>query len=60
MRGCRRQSFCSPKTNSGETDQVWFYDVTADGFSLDDKRKSGRKMQRLTGCASAVDKAGRI
>ena len=26
------------KTNSGETGQVWFYDVTADGFSLDDKR----------------------
>lgn len=26
------------KTNSGGTDQVWFYDVTADGFSLDDKR----------------------
>ncbi len=26
------------KTNSGGTDQVWFYDVQADGFSLDDKR----------------------
>jgi type I restriction enzyme M protein len=26
------------KTNSGGTDQVWFYDVAADGFSLDDKR----------------------
>lgn len=26
------------KTNSGGTDWVWFYDVTADGFSLDDKR----------------------
>ncbi|WP_137146355.1 class I SAM-dependent DNA methyltransferase [Mycolicibacterium sp. CR10] len=26
------------KTDSGGTDQVWFYDVTADGFSLDDKR----------------------
>ncbi|MCA1226703.1 class I SAM-dependent DNA methyltransferase [Saccharopolyspora sp. 6M] len=26
------------KTNSGGTDQVWFYDVTADGLSLDDKR----------------------
>lgn len=26
------------KTNSGGTDRVWFYDVTADGFSLDDKR----------------------
>lgn len=26
------------KTNSGGTDAVWFYDVRADGFSLDDKR----------------------
>ncbi len=26
------------KTNSGGTDHVWFYDVSADGFSLDDKR----------------------
>jgi len=26
------------KTNSGGTDHVWFYDVTADGYSLDDKR----------------------
>jgi type I restriction enzyme M protein len=26
------------KTNSGGTDHVWFYDVTADGWSLDDKR----------------------
>lgn len=26
------------KTNSGGTDSVWFYDMRADGFSLDDKR----------------------
>lgn len=26
------------KTNSGGTENVWFYDVQADGFSLDDKR----------------------
>jgi len=26
------------KTNSGGTDNVWFYDVEADGWSLDDKR----------------------
>ncbi len=26
------------KTDSGGTDEVWFYDVRADGFSLDDKR----------------------
>lgn len=26
------------KTDSGGTDDVWFYDVRADGYSLDDKR----------------------
>src|ERR1035437_1617185 len=26
------------KTNSGGTDHVWFYDMAADGWSLDDKR----------------------
>jgi len=26
------------KTDSGGTDDVWFYDMKADGFSLDDKR----------------------
>ena len=26
------------KTGRGGTDQVWFYDMTADGWSLDDKR----------------------
>jgi len=26
------------KTNQGGTDKVWFYDMKADGFSLDDKR----------------------
>ncbi|MBR3040431.1 MAG: SAM-dependent DNA methyltransferase [Lachnospiraceae bacterium] len=26
------------KTGHGGTDDVWFYDMTADGFSLDDKR----------------------
>ena len=26
------------KTNSGGTDHVWFYDLQADGYSLDDKR----------------------
>lgn len=28
------------QTDSGGTDDVWFYDVHADGFSLDDKRDS--------------------
>ena len=27
------------KTNSGGTDRVWFYDLRADGWSLDDKRQ---------------------
>jgi type I restriction enzyme M protein len=27
------------KTNSGGTDNVWFYDMHADGWSLDDKRQ---------------------
>ena len=26
------------KTNAGGTDKVWFYDMKADGFTLDDKR----------------------
>ena len=26
------------KTNAGGTDKVWFFDMKADGFSLDDKR----------------------
>jgi len=29
---------CFTKTGVGGTDQVWFYDVQADGYSLDDKR----------------------
>jgi type I restriction enzyme M protein len=29
---------CFTKTESGGTGDVWFYDVTADGWSLDDKR----------------------
>ena len=27
------------KTGQGGTDKVWFYDMTADGFSLDDQRQ---------------------
>ena len=27
------------KTGAGGTDQVWFYDMKADGYSLDDKRQ---------------------
>ena len=29
---------CFTKTGVGGTDRVWFYDVQADGYSLDDKR----------------------
>ena len=29
---------CFTKTDSGGTDEVWFYDMFADGLSLDDKR----------------------
>lgn len=44
------------KTNSGGTDSVWFYDVEADGWSLDDKRQpllpddklGSRPLQTLT------------
>lgn len=28
------------KTNGGGTDHVWFYDMLADGYSLDDKRQA--------------------
>ena len=28
------------KTNAGGTDKVWFYDMKAEGFSLDDKRNA--------------------
>jgi type I restriction enzyme M protein len=27
------------RTDSGGTDDIWFYDMTADGYSLDDKRE---------------------
>ncbi len=35
------------KTNSGGTDHVWFYDVQADGWSLDDKRTPLLPEERL-------------
>lgn len=31
------------RTDSGGTDEVWFYDMQADGFSLDDKRQPIRE-----------------
>jgi type I restriction enzyme M protein len=35
------------KTNSGGTDFVWFYDVDADGWSLDDKRTPSLSDEKL-------------
>jgi type I restriction enzyme M protein len=35
------------KTGRGGTDQVWFYDMTADGWSLDDKRNPLLKLEKL-------------
>lgn len=35
------------KTNSGGTDRVWFYDMKADGLSLDDKRQDLLPKQKL-------------
>ena len=31
------------KTGAGGTDKVWFYDMKADGFSLDDKRSETKE-----------------
>jgi type I restriction enzyme M protein len=49
------------KTNSGGTDNVWFYDMQADGWSLDDKRQpllsenklGATPVQTLTGAEHA-------
>ena len=38
------------KTNSGGTDNVWFYDMLADGFSLDDKRNPTIADELLEAC----------
>ncbi len=35
------------KTNSGGTNHVWFYDVDADGMSLDDKRTELLPLEKL-------------
>jgi type I restriction enzyme M protein len=40
------------KTNSGGTEQVWFYDVTADGYSLDDKRNPLLAADKLGVCTT--------
>jgi type I restriction enzyme M protein len=44
------------KTNSGGTDSVWFYDVAADGWGLDDKRSPLLDEEKL----GAVPVAGQL
>jgi type I restriction enzyme M protein len=39
------------KTDSGGTNQVWFYDLQADGYSLDDKRTPLLPDDKLGACA---------
>ncbi|WP_435278774.1 HsdM family class I SAM-dependent methyltransferase, partial [Rhodococcus yananensis] len=43
------------KTNSGGTDNVWFYDVQADGMSLDDKRNPLLDAEKLGALAELSD-----
>ena len=43
------------KTNSGGTDHVWFYDLTADGYSLDDKRTPLLSPEKLGVTAELAD-----
>jgi type I restriction enzyme M protein len=44
------------KTNSGGTDNVWFYDMQADGFSLDDKRNALISEEQLEAIFNTPDK----
>ena len=43
------------KTNSGGTDHVWFYDLAADGYSLDDKRTALLPADKLGPDAELTD-----
>src|SRR5690606_31530992 len=45
------------KTNSGGTDKVWFYDMQADGFSLDDKRNPLLNEEVMEHCFSEPENA---
>jgi len=42
------------KTNSGGTDHVWFYDMQADGWSLDDKRNPLMAEDKLGALATGL------
>jgi type I restriction enzyme M protein len=44
------------KTNSGGTDNVWFYDMQADGYSLDDKRNELLPVHKLGPSTEGEDK----
>ncbi|PTX61115.1 N-6 DNA methylase [Kordia periserrulae] len=43
------------KTNSGGTDDVWFYDMKEDGLSLDDKRNLKISEEAFAQCFSAPE-----
>jgi len=45
------------KTNSGGTDHVWFYDMQADGWSLDDKRNPLLPEEKLGALATGLSEA---
>jgi len=45
------------KTDSGGTDNVWFYDIRADGWSLDDKRSALLPEDKL-GCMPSASLSG--
>ncbi|MDC1203651.1 type I restriction-modification system subunit M [Crocinitomicaceae bacterium] len=51
------------KTGSGGTDKVWFYDMEADGYSLDDKRSEVKEndipdiLERYHNLADEADRA---
>ncbi len=47
------------KTNSGGTDNVWFYDMQADGWSLDDKRQPLLDRLGLLGLVDSAQRADR-
>ena len=46
------------KTNSGGTDHVWFYDMQADGYSLDDKRTPQPTWEALLPPCRTRDRVG--
>ncbi len=43
-------------TKGGKTDKVWFYEVTGDGFTLDDKRHPDSKNDNLKDLIPAYKK----